>query len=337
MTATPPQNATVQAPTAPPPACTGPQGAAPSPAADDGAYTPRRPATAHTLHVRGLPYRVLTWGQPSAHQPPLVLLHGWMDVAASFQFVVDALPEDRWVLAPDWRGFGATPGGAECFWFPDYLADLEVILDTLAPGAPIDLVGHSMGGNVAMLYGGTRPRRIHRLVNLEGFGLPATRPSQAPHRMGEWLDDLAALRRGEKALKTYPTLDAVAARLVKTNPRLPNARARWLAQHWAVQQGPGEWAIRGDAGHKLVSPYLFRVEEMLAFYAHIQAPVLCLEGSDNAMQQWWPAHAFTLAEYHERLKAAANVTIGVVPDAGHMLHHDQPQAVAGWIARHLAG
>jgi pimeloyl-ACP methyl ester carboxylesterase len=289
------------------------------------------------VSVRGLPHHVLVWGEPQPHQPPLVMLHGWMDVGASFQFVVDALPDDRWVLAPDWRGFGATPGMGESFWFPDYLADLEALLEVLAPGAAIDLVGHSMGGNVAMLYGGARPKRVRRLVNLEGFGLPATRPSQAPVRMAQWLDDLVALRRGDKALKTYPSRDAVAARLVKTNPRLPLDRALWLANHWAVERSPGEWHIRGDAGHKLTSPYLFRVEEMLAFYAHIQAPVLCVEGSDNQMHHWWPSETFTLSEYHERLKAVPQVTVQVVANAGHMLHHDQPETVARHIHAHLCG
>jgi pimeloyl-ACP methyl ester carboxylesterase len=101
------------------------------------------------------------------------MVHGWMDVGASYQFVVDALTTDRWVVAPDWRGFGLTPsGGADSFWFPDYLADLDALLDLLSPDAPVDLVGHSMGGNVAMMYAGIRPERIRTLVNLEGFGLP---------------------------------------------------------------------------------------------------------------------------------------------------------------------
>ena len=85
------------------------------------------------------------------------MLHGWMDVAASFQFVVDAFAEDRHVLALDWRGFGAsdTPA-ADTYFFPEYLGDLELVLDELfgRARAPIDLLGHSMGGNVAMLYAG---------------------------------------------------------------------------------------------------------------------------------------------------------------------------------------
>src|SRR5690606_27228926 len=120
----------------------------------------------------------------------IFLLHGWMDVSASFQFVVDGLPLHWTLLAPEWRGFGLsqrTP--SDCYWFPDYLADLDQLLDALAPDGPVDLVGHSMGGNIATLYAGVRPRRIRRLVNLEGVGLRARDPDQAPQRYRDWLDE----------------------------------------------------------------------------------------------------------------------------------------------------
>ncbi len=62
------------------------------------------------------------------------MLHGWMDVSASFQFVVDASPADWRVVAPDWRGYGLTERArADCYWFPDYLADLERVLDAQVP------------------------------------------------------------------------------------------------------------------------------------------------------------------------------------------------------------
>src|ERR1035437_1293530 len=144
--------------------------------------------------VRGLRYHLRCWGQPQADTPPLFLLHGWMDVAASFQFVVDAMAQERFIVAPDWRGFGLTSSaGADCFWYPDYLADLDALLDHYAPDTPVNLVGHSMGANVAMLYAGVRPERVRRLVNLEGFGLPATQPEQATERFANWLNELKTL------------------------------------------------------------------------------------------------------------------------------------------------
>ena len=74
-------------------------------------YQALRPSRSEFVPVRHLSYHVRLWGQPSAARPPLVMMHGWMDVAASWQFVVDALAEDRFVVAADWRGFGLTDGG----------------------------------------------------------------------------------------------------------------------------------------------------------------------------------------------------------------------------------
>ena len=162
------------------------------------AYAPRRPACSRFVDVRGLRYHVHAWSEPSEAQPPLVMLHGWMDVGASFQFVVDALTTDRPVIAPDWRGFGLTDSrGADNFWFPDYLADLDGLLDHYLQDRPADIVGHSMGGNISMFYAGARPQRVRRLVNLEGFGMPRTQPEQAPGRYAKWMDELKSLQRGE--------------------------------------------------------------------------------------------------------------------------------------------
>lgn len=300
-------------------------------------YTPLRPSSTEDLPIRNMHYHVHTWGLPQAGVPSLVMVHGWMDVGASYQFVVDAFSqafyEGRHIIAPDWRGFGHSMPPTPCdhYTFADYLGDLDALLDHYVPeGQSIDLVGHSMGGNVAMLYAGARPARIRRLVNLEGFGLPATQPTQAPQRTQTWLDELKALHTGALALKTYESLDAVAARLQKTNQRLGADKAMWLAQQWSAPNAQGRWAILGDNAHKVVSAQLFRVDEVLAHYAAITAPVLAIEASEDSMSQWWK-NRYSLAEYHERLQAVQHCQIAQVDDAGHMLHHDQPQIIAQMI------
>ncbi|WP_295958934.1 alpha/beta hydrolase [Rhodoferax sp.] len=302
-------------------------------------YAIQRPSRSEFIPIRTIRYHVRQWGQPRPGQPPLVLLHGWMDVAASYQFMVDALAQDRHILAPDWRGFGQTgSGGADSFWFPDYLADLDFLLDHYAPGQAVDLVGHSMGGHVAMLYAGVRPERIRRLVNLEGFGMPATKAAQAPGRFAQWMDGLHSLHQGEMGLKTYPDLRGVARRLMKTNPRLPQDKADWLAQHWSAptiqNDGTRPWQILGDPAHKLRNPQLFRVDEAVAVYQRITAPTLSVEASDDSLARW--GLGYTLAEYHERLQSVPQATVAVVQDAGHMLHHDQPAALARLVEDFLA-
>jgi pimeloyl-ACP methyl ester carboxylesterase len=91
----------------------------------------------------------------------------------------------------------------------------------------------------------------------------------------------------------------------------------------------------GDAAHKIVNAQLFRVEEMLAVYSRITAPVLAVEASNDSLGQWWKGR-YTLDEYHQRLQSVPQVRIATVPEAGHMLHHDQPGAVATLIEEFLA-
>ena len=303
-------------------------------------YQVKRPAKSEFVPVRNLNYHVLSWGRPVPGRAPLVMVHGWMDVAASWQFVVDAFGDefmqDRHIIAPDWRGYGLTQvRGHDNFWFPDYLADLDFLLDHYAPDQPVDLAGHSMGGNVVMLYAGVRPGRIRRLINLEGFGMPATQPAQAPRRYAKWMDELKRLHRGELALKTYDDVGGVARRLMKTNPRLDADKAEWLARHWARENVQGRWEILGDAAHKVVNAQLYRVDEVLETLRCISAPTLSVEASDNQMDQWWQGK-YTLAEYHERIRNVPRLSQARVTDAGHMLHHDQPQQLARLIENFVA-
>lgn len=299
-------------------------------------YQIRTASRSEFIPLRHLQYHVRLWGEPTPNRTPLVLVHGWMDVAASWQFVVDAFNTDHYVIAPDWRGYGLTEAPAtDNYWFPDYLADLDFLIDHYSPNSPVDLVGHSMGGNVAMLYAGSRPERIRRLVNLEGFGMPVTQPAQAHRRYARWMDELKALHRGDLALKGYDTVAGVASRLMKTNRRLPQDKADWLALHWARQAADGLWHIMGDPAHKIVNANLYRVDEVLEIYKAIAAPTLAVQASDESLTQWWNG-LYTLAEYHERLKSVPNLQTAVVQEAGHMLHHDQPETLARLLERHFA-
>jgi pimeloyl-ACP methyl ester carboxylesterase len=299
-------------------------------------YQVKRPFKSEFIPVRGLQYHVQVWGQPAPDKTPLVMVHGWMDVAASYQFVVDALAADHYVIAPDWRGFGQTAvPEVDHFWFPDYLADLDFLLDHYAPNQAIHLVGHSMGGNIAMLYAGVRPERIRRLINLEGFGMPATVPAQAPGRYARWMDELKALHQGERAMRSYPSLAAVAQRLIKTNPRLGLDKAQWLAGHWARESAPGEWQILGHPAHRITNAQLYRVDEVQEIFKRITAPVLSVEAADNSMDFWWKG-TYQLGEFHKRIQAVPKLEQARMDNTGHMLHHDQPEHLAALIERFIA-
>jgi pimeloyl-ACP methyl ester carboxylesterase len=275
--------------------------------------------------VRGLRYHVRRWARPGA--PKLVLLHGWMDVSASFQFLVDALQREWDVYAPDWRGYGQTDWGkSDCYWFPDYIADLDFLLERIEAN-PVNLVGHSLGGNVASLYAGVKPARVARLVNLEGFGMQATRAEQAPSRYARWLEEL----RDPSQLRPYASFAALADRLQRGNPRLSREKAEFLARHWGREEGAGV-VLRGDPAHKIVNPVLYRYEEVRACWQQVAAPVLWVDadGSDTLKRL-----GLDEAQHAERRAAFRNLRYATVRDAGHMLHHDQPEAVARLIEAFL--
>ena len=291
------------------------------------AYTPLRHSESRFVDVRGLRTHVLEWGDPrlaTPQRPTLVMLHGWMDVGASFQFVVDALQAERHVLALDLRGFGLTDSpAADSYWFPDYLGDLEAVLDALLPGQAVDLLGHSMGGNVVMIYAGVRPERVRRLVNLEGFGLPESKPHQAPKRYAQWLDEL----KQPQQLRSYDSVGAVAERLRKTNPLLSETRAAWLASHWSRRADDGQWHILGDPAHKRTNPVLYQKAEVLACWQRIAAPTLWVEGDRTDVTKWW-GDRYPRADFDARLALVPTLQRHVLSPAGHMLHHDQPEALA---------
>jgi pimeloyl-ACP methyl ester carboxylesterase len=290
-------------------------------------YVPRRPAASRFAELRGLRHHVLEWGDAalaSPERPTLVMLHGWMDVGASFQFVIDAMAEERHIVSMDWRGFGLTEWPAtDSYWFADYLGDLDALLEHLDPAGPVDLLGHSMGGNIVSMYAGIRPARIRRLVNLEGFGLPASRPETAPDTYAHWLDEL----RQPARLRSYDSVEQVAQRLQQNNPLLRADRAAWLAGHWSRQRADGRWDILGDPAHKRRNPVQYQAQEVLACWRRITAPVLWVEGDRTDQHKRWGEN-YTRAEFDARLGVLANLRRHRLAPAGHMLHHDQPEALA---------
>ena len=289
-----------------------------------------KPCRSEFITVRGLQYHIRHWGNENA--PKLFMVHGWMDVSASFQFVVDCLQQDWHVIAPDWRGFGLTDdGGSDTYFFLDYLGDLDAVLAHYAPDEAVNLLGHSMGANVVMLYAGARPGRVRKLINLEGFGMRSTQPAQAPAHFAKWLAELQVPAQ----LRVYDSQADVAARLQKTNRRLSDARAAYLSAHWAAPNAAGQWAILGDAVHKRSSPVMYRVEEVLACWQAISAPVLWVEADDTDVWLWMGPKEQARLEIDRRITHIAQVQREMIADAGHMLHHDQPEKLAQIIEQFL--
>ena len=286
------------------------------------AYVPRRVAEQKRVRLRGLDHHVLRWGPAS--DDPIVLLHGFLDTAETWQFVVDQLPEDWPLLALDWRGFGRTDWAAGGYWFPDYYADLEALLQQFCAQPRARLVGHSMGGNIALAYAGIRPERVGRVVNLEGFGLVRSDPRQAPARLARWLDE--AVEQPE--FNSYTGFEEFARLLLRRNPRLTAERALFIARAWAREQPDGRVRISADPAHKRLNPYIYRRDELEACWREIRAPVLLVAGQSSDYRTRLGADG----DYDRFSELIAGVAIAEIPGASHMLHHEQPEAVAAVVA-----
>lgn len=292
------------------------------------AYAPRVVPRSQHVDLRGTAAHVLSWGDERA--PKLFLLHGWMDVAASFQFLVDALTREFNVIAPDLRGFGRSAWQPQGYWFADYVADLDALLSHFAPGEAVRLGGHSLGSNVAMHYAGVRPHRVDTLIALDGFGIPAETPERAPDKFAAWLDALD----DPPSFAPYDSFEAVAARLTKNDARLTPDKAAFLARHWAARGDDGKVRLTSDPRHKRPFPVVYRLEEVFAVWHRIHARALWIAAEDSHIPAWLDRHpegeaaTESLAGIRRRMAHVPGATLVTIPDAGHMLHHDQPQAVA---------
>jgi len=245
-----------------------------------------------------------------------------MDTGATWQFLVDALPPEWSCVAPDWRGFGGTEWPVEGYWFADYFADLEALLDVLCPSEPAKLIAHSMGGNVASMYAGIRPQRVKWLANVEGVGLKRSSPEDAPTRYVEWLDELRQPLRPRR----YASVDSVTNFLVSRNPAMPPERAAFLARAWTQPDGDGV-TLAFDPRHRNVSAMLFRREEAEACWRRIEAPVLLFLGAQSEIRPRISPDGSD--DYFHGLYR--NLRIVTVAGVGHMMHLEDPDT----LARHI--
>jgi pimeloyl-ACP methyl ester carboxylesterase len=284
-------------------------------------YEPKVPRTERKLSIRGVNYCVHEWGSDDA--PLFVYLHGWGDTGSTFQFVVDALSAGWRVVAPDWRGFGRSPCRCTSYWFPDYLADLHALLEGISPDAPLRLVGHSMGANVAALYAGTFPERVQALVDIEGFGLVDSRPADAPSRYRAWIE----ASNSPLSFSEYDDIASLAQRIARRHPAMAADAAAFVAREWAVQEADGKVRLRADPLHKLPNPVLYRRAEAEACWRAVAADTLLVIGGNSRFAQDFPVTT-------DGRMFARNQTV-VIDGAGHMLHFEVPGPLAAAIEEFL--
>lgn len=296
-------------------------------------HTPR----AHRIALRtGLSYNVLEWGadSPAAAQHVVVLLHGFLDCAWTWQQTVDSGLFGRYrLIAPDLRGHGDSdrvgPGGY--YYFMDYLADLHDLLSQLIPDgkdgateAPrVSLVGHSMGGSVASYFAGTYPERVHRLAMLDYLGPPIGDDSTLatmPDRVRTWVAAWARVAR-QPPSRPIDSVDEVADRLMLRDERLRPDLARWLAEHTTTLLPDGKRRFKHDPLHMTPGPYPFLMELAQAFWRRVRCPTLVVAAGNSEYE-------YDEAIAHARLRDFADARLVKLPDCGHMLQRHQPAALA---------
>lgn len=271
-----------------------------------------------TRTVRSLGYNLHVGGPE--HGPIVFLLHGLMDTGASFDPLARHLPSDWRLIAPDWRGHGASDNAPQGYWFPEYVADLETMIAQLAdPADTVTLIGHSMGGQVASLFAGLRPARVSRLVCLDSLNVPATPVTDIPRRYRSWLDAQST----PPAPRTYDDLDSLAARIRQRYPELQESHIAQLAQAWSRPTDNGRLRLATDPRHRVPFPGGFHPEDAMAVWREVTAPVLCLDAGESQATRWIDSE--TMAR---RRACFQQVEHAVIPDCGHMLHLEKPAAVA---------
>lgn len=291
------------------------------------AYQPVRAPRTFRLPVRGLDYHVREWGSSDACSP-IVMLHGGRDSSASFQFLVDAMSQGRHVIAPDWRGHGRTQWAAGAYWHSDFLCDLDSIISVVSPDAPVTLIGHSMGGNIAALFAGLRPGRVSRLVILDSLG--NTLDKSPVHVLEELRDQLSA-QGSPPVARRFADVPSLARRLMQANPRLEEPKALFLTDIAAHANPDGSVGWPHDPTFKRSRPSLHSVADWADVWSRITAPVLCLLSSDPR------PNGADGHEVHvrERVSHFASIEVHRLAETSHNLHVDAPNRVADLIETFL--
>jgi pimeloyl-ACP methyl ester carboxylesterase len=284
--------------------------------------------TSHFYFSQRMRLHYVDWGNERA--PTLVLVHGGRDHARSWDWAARALRSDWHVVAPDLRGHGDSAwaiGGM--YAIADFTLDLANLVDALG-AERIFLVGHSLGGAVSLMYTGTYPERLTKLVAIEGLGPPPAmlermRGSPPWERMRSWIGQMRELAARQP--RRYPSIEAAAARMREENPFLSEEQARHLTVHGVNRNEDGTFSWKFDNYVRSFAPYRFDVDDMRALWTRIECPTLLVRGADS-----WASDPVK----DGRIEPFRNARAITIPKAGHWVHHDQLDAFLAAVRGFLA-
>ena len=270
--------------------------------------------TSHYYISQRLKLHYVDWG--NSNKPLLALIHGGSDQARTWDWVARALRDDYHVIAPDLRGHGDSEWArGSRYTMIEYVADLAQLLTQL-DSFPVTLIGHSIGGAIALQYSGVCRDNIAKVVAIEGLGPPLhglQAQKNSPHeQMQGWITQMRKLASQQR--RRYKTLDEVAQRMREVNVRLSDEQARHLALHGTNLDEDGMYTWKFDSYVNAMSPYPSRAESTLDVWRLITCPALLIRGGDSKAPD---------LEKDERLQAFRNAQTRTIPNAGHRVHHDK--------------
>jgi len=254
------------------------------------------------------------WDYGRDGNPALVLVHGGLDHARSWDWVARVLCERYHVYALDLRGHGNSawaPGAA--YSLAEHVLDLSALLDIIHE-FPIRLIGHSLGGLIVLHYAGVYPNRVAKAVSIEGVGFPAGHRVHGPasERLRTWIESVRGIEK--RTPHSYPDLKSAMARMKEANPRLSDEVARHLTLHGTNWNTDGSQVWKFDNYVRAISPYGHHIDDATELYGQITSPTLL----------FWGLESFApVPDNDPRVKAIRNCRLVKVAKAGHWVHHDQ--------------
>ena len=256
------------------------------------------------------------WGEPCGK--PLMLVHGGLDHARSWDWVADAIGDGYHIVAPDLRGHGDSAWVlGSSYPATDSIYDMVRLFAHLGwKRAPI--VAHSLGGVISLQVAGAFPEIVDRLVVVEGwrysmYGEFLNKAPPVEERIRKWVGLVDAL--ADRAPRAYPTFDFAVARMREANPRLTLEQAHHLTLHGSKRNPNGTYSWKYDNYVRAIAPYRFDAHEHEHLWSLITCPVLLVSGQEGFAAD--PAQVLAHVPTGKAL---------TFDDAGHWVHHDKLDA-----------
>lgn len=290
-----------------------------------------RPDRSRSVERHGVRLAVYEWGDPGA--PPLLLAHGGFDFAGTFDAFAPLLAAGGWrVVSWDQRGHGDSAHTALYSWEAD-ARDALAVLDSVTR-EPVPFVGHSKGGSLLTHLSEACPHRVCKLVNIDGLPSRRPQPDVPDHErtrmqateLGGWLDHR---RRAAGLERKAGSLDELAARRGRMNPRLSHAWLRYLVTIGARREADG-WRWKIDPALRFGGFGPWRPDWYLERLAGLPVPLLGILGLVPEEMGWGTSAAMLAGRLPE------DAELVEFPDVGHFLHIERPREIADLVLRFLA-